>query len=125
MAQELGKMARTAPLLGLIALLACPQVGPEVPDSGAPPPAIKVVFLQAQDGAFYANPEINAVLPVRLRAEEAETVQVSLAGTAKNAQRLDDGSWVAEFNIEGLEDGTVAVDALALKGAWRDESRFS
>ncbi|MBM64981.1 MAG: hypothetical protein CMH55_01950 [Myxococcales bacterium] len=101
----------------LLALLACSHETPDSgPDGGGIPP-IEIGFLQAQDGAFRANPTINGILPIRLESAEAEVIEVSLGDQTKPAQRLDDGSWIVEISIEALADGVHEIEARAQAGA--------
>ncbi|MBF94699.1 MAG: hypothetical protein CMH58_06000 [Myxococcales bacterium] len=106
-------MTKTRLYLVLGVLLACrhggTSPGPQPVDSGA----VELSFTQAQAGAFRANPQINPVLPLRLTADRAETLEVRLGDETRFARRLDDGTWIVEFKTDALIDGVYTVEAVA------------
>src|SRR5690349_16967000 len=71
------------------------DAAPQPMDSGAS--ALAVTFPQAIDGAFWANPDVYATIPVRVLVTggDADAVSVSIMGTPTSAMSKGGGTWIA------------------------------
>jgi hypothetical protein len=83
-------------------------------DIGSDSNVTAVALPQAIDGAFFANPDAFATIPMHVvTTGHAGHVAVSIDGTAVDAAADSDVQWTASLDISALSDGThdVVADA--------------